>query len=210
VIDPDFKPLLASFSEVTLESEAGPIYGMWPDYRLAYLGQGWGAFARNNGGHERLLSSSYLGVNVLELTPANMQPFYAQLFSRCVDRGSSARSPVQHEYECSSATRYRRFLMSVYPLQGGRGLLVVNSRIVDQLHDPAVRTPRRPDRAAYLDEHGLIPQCTHCRRVQNMRIEKRWDWVPEWVERIPPEASHTLCRYCFDSYYVSPTSKPRS
>jgi hypothetical protein len=54
---------------------------------------------------------------------------------------------------------------------------------------------------AYRGASGLITQCAHCRRVQYPAKPDRWDWVPAWVHRSPPETTHGLCRVCFAYHY---------
>ena len=64
-----------------------------------------------------------------------------------------------------------------------------------------------PDTTTYFDANGILHQCSHCRRVQNLVAEGAWDWVPEWVEEIPRNTSHTICPPCFEYYYRSPARR---
>lgn len=101
--------------------------------------------------------------------------------------------------------------MQVYALPGGQGHLIVNTLIVERPHDRESRPPCAPDPTRYSDRHGLIRQCSHCRRVQDPVAPTRWDWVPTWVERAPPNTSHGICPVC-DSYFfpegANPTGQP--
>jgi hypothetical protein len=138
---------------------------------------------------------------VIELTAETLRPFYVRLFRSCLEAEQTGERTPQHEYECSSADVFREFVMTLYPLRERQGLLVVNSIVVETPHDPALRPPHACDRTAYVQENGWIHQCVHCRRVENVQTEGRWDWVPEWVEAFPPETSHGLCTFCHSHYY---------
>ena len=74
------------------------------------------------------------------------------------------------------------------------------TELVERPHDPVERPPQ-PTGDAYRDAQGMVHQCCHCRRMSNLAHPGRWDWVPVWVERFPPNTSHTLCGPCFAFYY---------
>ncbi|MDZ7826889.1 MAG: hypothetical protein U5R48_13845 [Gammaproteobacteria bacterium] len=73
--------------------------------------------------------------------------------------------------------------------------------MVESLHDPETHSPSAPEPASYLDEHGLLHQCAHCRRMANQTEPARWDWVPAWVEAPPPNLSHGICPLCLEYYF---------
>lgn len=199
-ICPGFDKLLRVFSLEELENHHDPVYGLWPDLRLAYLNPAWFRFAAENTGEPAISTYWNLGASVMEAIAEDLRPFYQNLFEQCLQPKEGLR-PLQHEYECSSGSLYRRFQLSVYPLRNHQGLLIVNALVVERLHDPTEREPRAADKSSYADQHGLIHQCCHCRRVQNQKIKNRWDWVPQWVDHVPRETSHTLCPLCLDYYY---------
>ena len=192
----DFATLLRDYQLADLEKHHGSIYGLWPDLRLAYVNPAWHRFAAENGGEPAISTRWKLGACILDAFSQDLGSYYRTAYNRCLELGE----PWEHQYECSSKDRYRRFHQTVYPL-GRSGLLVVNSLVVELPHDPAERSPRGPDEPVYRDGYGLIHQCAHCRRVQNLRTAQRWDWVPAWVERIPSPTSHTFCPACFGYYY---------
>ncbi|MGY8826188.1 MAG: hypothetical protein ACKVJG_20015 [Candidatus Latescibacterota bacterium] len=102
-----------------------------------------------------------------------------------------------YEYECSSPPLFRRYLQSMYPLKDGTGLVVVNHLLVEDAHS---LTAEGPDRERYLNQHGLIVQCSHCRCVKRQGVEHQWDWVPDWVADCPKGTTYFLCSTCFTYY----------
>ena len=205
---PGFERLLEPHLLDAVERHAGTVYGMWPDSRLAYFNPAWVWFALENGGDPSITSESYLGTSVLAVTPEVLKPFYRERFHSCLHPTGNARRPVQVRYQCSSAELFRELVMTLYPLRDGAGLLAVHALVVECPHDPNERIPRDPDTRELMDDHGLIHQCTHCRRVKNLTQPHRWDWVPGWVERVPRQSSHTLCHFCLRQYYLDACSVP--
>ena len=65
--------------------------------------------------------------------------------------------------------------MNVQPLGDREGLLVVNSLVLSR---PQETVAAPADESLYLDINGLFHQCSHCRRMQQARAPKNWDWVP--------------------------------
>ncbi len=206
IIAPDFRESLRNLNE--LETTTDTVYGLSPDLCLSYMNPGWFRFAQENAGEPDISRSWGLGRPIFDSIPAELHSFFRTLYENVLNASPlKDRFPASYEYECSSAETYRRFAMLVYPLSG-KGLLVVNSPILARPHDPATRPAHDPDVKIYADVHGMIHQCAHCRRIENISVKGRWDWVPEWVKRIPPRTSHTLCNYCYEIYYqrISDTS----
>ncbi len=193
----EFRLPLRRYSLPDLRAHSGTIYGLFSDLRLAYLNPAWFRFAAENGGEPRISEEWTLGRSILDSIPSPLRDFYERHFHECL----RTATVWKHEYECSSAARYRRFHQIVYPLDDGTGLLVVNSLLVDRPHDPAERLPYAPDQRTYQDADGLICQCAHCRRVKHPGELERWDWIPEWVTGFPKATSHGFCPTCFRFYY---------
>ena len=194
---PAFRPLLTSFDPASLESHAGSIVGLFGDNRIAYLNPAWYQFALDNGGEPSLPARWDLGDSILSAIGRSLLPFYVTAFLDC----RRSQQPWQHSYECSSAEMLRQFRMKVYPLSASGDLLVVHSLAIERPHDTRVRTPQTAVDANYLGRRGMISQCPHCRRYQHGVDRDRWDWVPDWVRRPPPNTSDTLCPVCRDFYY---------
>ncbi len=196
---PRFAKLLGGYDIVGLRAHAGVIYGLWPDFRLAYLNPAWFQFALANGGEPRISRDWRLGASILDAMTSPVREFYAAKYRNAL----RTYGVWSHEYECSSDTIYRWLHQMAYPLGRGEGLLIVNSVRIERPHDPHERPARRAADAVYRDHNGLTHQCAHCRRVKNLLEVERWDWVPEWVKTAPRAATHTLCPLCFAHYYPS-------
>jgi len=204
--DPRFEPLLERhFSREALDRHPGSVLGLWHDLRVAFYNTAWIRFAEENDGLPAIDAKWGLGARYLDAIAAPLRPFYADLFAAASD-SEDVVHPARHEYECSSAETYRRFVMDVHVLPGRTGYVVVNTLAEEHPHDARRREPRPPDPALYRGEDGLIRQCAHCRRIRRAD-EARWDWVPEWVDRHPGNVTHGVCEICFDYYYPRPDSE---
>jgi len=190
-----FEPLLGAFDLEGLDAEAGSVFGIFTDGRLACTNDGWERFARDNGAPE-LVRGWPLGRNVYEVIPPDLQPFYREGWEWASESGN----PWSHSYECSTPAEFRHFRMTSYPVGEGRGLLVVNS-LVASAPWPAGEEAGRP-RAEYYDARDRVTQCSHCRLTLH-QPSGRWDWVPELVQRWPDEAVPTLCDLCASYHYYA-------
>lgn len=192
---PHFLRLLEEFEFGELESAGGTVYGLWPDLRLAYMNAAWSRFAAENGGEPAIAQHWGLGRCILEAISEPLRPFFMQNYSRCLEEGR----PWEHIYQCSSAEYYREYHMTVFPLGGREGLLVVNSLRVETPH-PSVALPALVER--YRTADGIVCQCSHCRRTRRIDNPSVWDWVAQWVKQSPPETSHGICPECLGFHYA--------
>jgi hypothetical protein len=177
-----------------LQDDPSTIYVLSNDLRITFVNSAWDRFAAENGAGWSV-GEWGPGRLVLDAIPDVLRPFYQRLFARARETGEV----VEHDYECSSATEDRLFRMRILP--SANALVVVNSlvRVAPQLATAA------PDiLSMYQDEHGLIVQCSHCRRVRVAHDNARWEWVPSYVEQASPRTSHGLCKLCFEYYYPEP------
>ncbi len=180
-----------------LENHPDSVYGIWPNFQLAYLNPAWFSFAEQNNGQPSIDDDWGLGKSVLDCVSGQLYRFYKSMFKQCLDSGTI----FSHEYECSSDTIYRRFHQLVYPLDNRSGLIIVNSIIVEQAHVSSLRPTTVLDNKDYLDKNGFICQCAYCRRVKNFSLAERWDWIPAWVKSCPENTSHSYCPICFSHYF---------
>jgi hypothetical protein len=194
--EPGFKKLLEPLNLTGLENHRGTVFGIWEDRRLAYFNPWWYRFARENDGEDAIILDWNLGRSVMDSVPGSLKEFYENLYRSVFEKDPTSGPQVRHEYECSSPDIFRRYLMTLYRLGEAEGILVVNSLVVEEPHDPGTRPSHEPLPAAYVDENGFIHQCAGCRRVMNLKEEDRWDWVPAWVAKPPLRTSHTLCSTC--------------
>ncbi|HYO23466.1 MAG TPA: hypothetical protein VEQ85_00795, partial [Lacipirellulaceae bacterium] len=133
--DPTFKPLLAPFEPLLLESQGVCAYGLWSDLRLAYFSPGWFEFSAANGGEPDLSARWTLGTDLLSAIQGPLRPMFRAGYVRAL----AECRPWEHLYECSSAEQFRTFQMMAYPLANSAGLLVVHSLLVERPHpaDPS-------------------------------------------------------------------------
>ncbi len=202
--DPAFLPLLRGFDVEELDQHGGSVYGLWPDLRLACFNRSWEEFARDNGGEPAISTRWGLNSSVAEAICEPLRRYYALRYSACL----KGMEPWDHRYECSSPFAFRCFHMTAYPLGRREGLLVVNSLVVERPHDVAGVPAHSADDHAYVDAHGDLHQCAHCRRVQRSDTPQFWDWIPQWVEKSPAHASHGICPVCLDYYYPDLADEP--
>lgn len=202
-LDRKFRDLLQSYDLEALSAHTGAVYGVWADFRLAYLNPAWFRFAEDNGAAPDFPARWGLGRSILDCVSGEVRAFYETEFERCL----GSHRLWEHEYECSSDAVYRLYHQIVYPLGQGKGLLIVNSLIAERPHDPDRRPAGTADESLYVDDHGFFCQCAHCRRVKCVRDAERWDWVPEWVKRCPENTSHTFCPTCIGYHYPMLTAK---
>lgn len=166
------------------------VVGLFPDFRVGFWNDAAARFYAVNGGEGGL----QLGVSVVDVVAdPRLRSFYRDLFLTVQNCGA----PADHDYECSSPQTYRRFRLRVYPLPED-GLLLRHLLTVEQPH-PRASAPR--DERIYRDDNGFIVQCSHCRCTRRADDRATWDWVPDYVARMPPETSHGLCKPCFRHYF---------
>jgi len=195
--DSRFRPLLRDFSMILLENSNDIIYGVWPDLTLAFLNAAWFRFAAENRGEPAIATQWTLGRSILDAMPEPLVPFFERNFCRVL--AESRR--WEHSYECSSDEVQRTFRLTVYPLGNAEGLLLVNSLKVEA---PQQQMPSPSLAERYINAHGVITQCCHCRKFRPVGEKNAWDWIPAWVRHMPmPErVSHGLCEMCFGFYYT--------
>jgi hypothetical protein len=190
-----FFRLLNEFDFDQLQSDAGTIYGLWPDLTLAYTNPAWSRFASDNGSEGTISGRWSMGCNVIDAIAQPLRAFYIKNYDRCLSEGR----PWEHSYACTAANQDRMFHTIVFPLGAGEGLLVVNSLQVDLGHG---RISRPPMEAQYRNRSGIINQCCHCRRIRRVGEGPIWDWIPAWARRNPVRTSHGLCAACSGFYYA--------
>ena len=178
-----------------LEKDPAVVYMLDSDLRIRYCNEAWDRFAIENGGHG-LERQHQLGRPVMDVIPAPLKRFYQQGYDQVLSSGQ----PWEQDYDCSSPAVYRRFRMAVYPDPEGDGLSVVNSLAVDRPHGAEI-VPRGVNEFVYLDEHGHVTMCCHCRRTCRANHPHVWGWVPANLEGPPGSVSHGLCAVCANLIY---------
>ncbi len=195
-----FTALMTSSHLHILEDHPQSVFGIWPDFTLAYMNPAWFAFARRNGGDD-IAGAWSVGRSTLDAVPECLRAWYVSLF--CAAPPGEDPIPLQSEYECSSADVRRRFLVKVYPL-AEKGFIVVNSLRYEVPHVQSDRSPMPPIEQAYTRDDGFMNQCAGCRRMQSGTDPLSWHWVPEWVRETQANARSALCPKCAAGYSPIP------
>jgi CheY-like chemotaxis protein len=189
-VDP---PSLAPFAIDTLERDRATICALDGQLRITYVNQAWRTFSHDNGGTWGD-GRWGIGVALLDSVPTVLRSFYERLF----ERARTSAAPVEHSYECSSATTFRRFRMRIFRCDGGA--LVVSHSLSQEVSHRWMATPT--NERLYRNGDGIIVQCSHCRRVRPIGPEpRRWDWVPDYLAGHQDGVSHGLCPLCVEFHY---------
>ena len=201
-ITKEFEALIGESRLESLNAHPGTVYGVDSEFNISYLNPAWFEFADENGGDIFKGTSWSLGSKLFDVIPAVQQPFYKDLFESALIDGKSLVVPRQSEYECSSEQVVRRFSMHIYPVDGG-GLVIVNSLLVGELHGSLqMKQQASIDEKDYIDNDRFLYQCANCRRVRNLKIAGRWDWIPRFIKEPYPRTSHGICEPCMQHYYL--------
>ncbi len=186
--------LLKSPPVETLEGSTEPCFALSEPLHITYCNAAWDRFAQENGGGAGVLKRNIISRNLLDFVTADLKGYYAELFARSRALGQ----PVDQDYECSSSKIFRLYRMQIYPLEPGRGFVVVNSLRVERPHE---QTEQQPDDATYRDSAGLMHMCANCRRTRRVHEPEAWDWVPAHLEGELRDVSHGVCPMCLEYYY---------
>lgn len=193
--DPDFLRLLDPYELALQSSTTVSACGIWKDFTIAYLSPGWFSFSDANGGEPAISERWGLGANLLSGITGSLRQLYCETFMRCLREDRR----WEHLYDCSSPDRYRLFQMTAYPLQNAEGILITHAARIDYACDRGQGVA--PDPAAFVDSHGLLHQCSYCRKVQRQNEQPQWQWVHEWAVQSPKNTSHSVCEACYGFYF---------
>jgi hypothetical protein len=178
-----------------LDTSRDSACGLWPDLSIAWVNRAWQRFGETNGAGRGGVWG--VGRSFLDGVGTPLREYYRAHLVDVLESGH----PWESEYECSSPHLFRLFRMSVETVGDARALLVRHQRVVQRPHDRSCVRPQPADACTYVDEHGLIAQCVHCRRVRRAGRAEHWDWVPLGVEAVPDHASGSLCPQCLATRY---------
>jgi hypothetical protein len=188
---PERFELLLPGDAATFRDDGTSMFGLWPDFRIAWVNRGYLAFAAANEGHD-IATRWREGARLWDAVGEPLTAYYRPHFERLLREGRGWAS----RYDCSTPTRYRLNRMTVSPVGDRAGLLVVNATIEDAGHATEPSAPSD----VYVEPGGLVRMCANCRRVHRADREA-WDWVPAWVKRVPATVTHGLCPLCAQFLY---------
>ena len=175
-----------------LENNTSVAYALDAELHIAYCNPAWDGFAAENGGIG-LERERQVGRFVLDVVARSLVPFYEHRYRDC----QLFRHTLTHEYEGSSALTFRKFQMTFEPLPLSGGILILNRLLEAHEHE---RPPHEANDERYVAPAGSVFMCAHCRHTRHV-IEGSWEWVPEYVERLPAGVTHTLCQSCAKYHY---------
>jgi hypothetical protein len=167
-----------------LQRDPSSVAAITEDGRIGWVNGGWLEFARANGG---ATAAIHVGDNYFAGIGGETRGLFEDAVSECLASGT----PLEQEYECSSATVHRRYRVRMLPLSK-RAVLLVHHPVASRSQD---RPAEPPEEARYRDECGHIVQCGNCRRTRTFP-ELAWHWVPAWVERPIGSVAYVLCPIC--------------
>lgn len=192
---PEF--LKRTFDVDALRDERGAVVALDREGVIVWVNPAWERFAKENGAPE-VVERFGPGARYLDGITGPLAPFFAEALERTRRTGE----PWEMDYECSSPETWRLHHMRVMPIAED-GLLVEHSEVRARPHDRAACAPVEE---AFRDEHGLMLQCSNCRRVH--RVGDGWEWVVSWVRSAPAPVSHGLCASCA-GHYLAATRRAR-
>ncbi|MGD0492820.1 MAG: hypothetical protein ABSC32_14860 [Steroidobacteraceae bacterium] len=198
--DQSFVTTLPSRYLAALETHPQSVYGLWPDFTLAYLNPAWYDFASRDD-ELGVSRDCRVGDCVLDAVEENLRDWYCAFFTAAM--ADSGLIPKHHEYLRPTPQMLRWFVMMAYPVRElpRGGLIVVNSLRYEGTHDRTshLRMPPRP--SDYTGEFGFIRQCMHCRQFRSEVDRTAWDWIPEWIYHTQSNVTHSICPLCYAHYY---------
>ena len=193
-----FPDTLNGMNFKTLEESKHSIYALSEALNLLYVNPSWVDFAKKNGAIDRILKQFPIGTNITNVFLGDLvKNFYKQNYLNVLITGK----PWRNQYECSSVNEYREFHQDVYPLKNLKGLIIVNTLTVHLPMEQKGRKVYKISDKRYVNTAGFVTQCSNCRCNQRVNEPEIWDWVPEWVEKLPKNCSHSICPTCFDYYW---------
>lgn len=192
-----FSGSLVGFDLPTLERHPDTVYGLTKDLELSYFNPAWFEFAEENEGEPTISSKFTLGTPIESCLLGPAHEAYSRIYEEVLETGKARHV----EYECSSPAKLRIFTNSTYPLKNGEGLVVINRIRRLENHDRIAVPEHLLIESDYRFHTGLVHQCCNCRCIQRVDDETKWEWIPQWVSKIPRNSSHTICPICFDYYW---------
>jgi hypothetical protein len=192
----EFPTQLVGINFATLEESKHTIVAVDETLMVTYVNSSWVQFANSNAYSE--LTQIPLGSSLIDsIAGRKIKDYYVTQYANILQTGEV----WMHDYECSSRNEYRTFRQIAFPLKDGKGLILSNAL---RLKLPMQATDRKAHDAIeeqYIQKTGFIIQCTNCRHTLRADNSDVWDWVPEWVDKMPNNCNHTICQTCYDYYW---------
>src|SRR5947209_1524243 len=181
----------SSDNQALIDSDV--VFCLDAELRITYCDATWDKVARANGAAD--FGQPALGHSILDCMAEPDRTCYGSIFRRVLTQGQ----PWEHLYQYSAVDFHRQIRVHVLPLMRETGLMVIISLGVDQFrHGVGCVTGEK----AYRNRQGLILMCCGCRRTRRGAPgEESWEWVPNFIERLPSCVSDGICPACRMHYY---------
>jgi hypothetical protein len=152
---------------------------------------------------KRANRSTVLGTLYLDAIPEPLREFYSTSFAEVLKTGNV----WEHDFECSAPQTNRLFHMRMLRLSHSH-LLIENSLRVEHPH--VRKSPPQSELVTYVNEHGILTMCCHCRRTRRIAPDQNavWDWIPRFLMDQPARISHGLCQTCMGYFYPETGNRP--
>jgi hypothetical protein len=172
-----------------IEHDPSIVFALNRELRIIYCNQAWDRAAVANGGATLKRPAPY-GICILDIIAHPLRDLYRSAY---VDVFATKRQWV-YQYECSTATLYRRFQMTALQRPGDDFILVANFLLEERPHGKE-RPARAPDPNVYRGREDAVTMCCLCRRTLR-RNSRAWDWVPVYVDTPPSSLTYGVCDRC--------------
>lgn len=193
----DFLDKLGDFNLEVLENSKYSIYALSKDLKFIYFNPAWFNFAVKNKFDETASRKLMIGTSVLKsIKGIRLKLYFRKHYKKVIRTGEI----WHHQYQCSSHKEYRFFHQTVYPLHNKAGVLIVNTEMFKLPMSNMSRETFHAIGNRYIQPNDHIVQCSNCRHTQRADQLDIWDWVPDWVEKLPPNHSLSICPTCEHLY----------
>ncbi|MBT8315590.1 MAG: hypothetical protein KJP26_14125 [Maribacter sp.] len=194
---PDFLSQLGDFNLEVLERSEYSIYALSRDLRFTYFNPAWFRFATKNGFDKAAAKKLALGSSVLKwIRGLRLKCYLRNNYKKVIRTGK-----IWHfDYECSSPSEYRLFHQIVHPLYKKSGVLIINTEMFKLPMSTMNRKTFRVIEDRYIQSDGQIVHCGNCRHTRRADEPDLWDWVPEWIDKLPANYRLSICPTCEHLY----------
>ncbi len=195
--DNRFLDILGDFNFEVLENSKYSIYALSKDLKFIYFNPAWFDFADKNGFDKVASKNMILGTPFLKsIKGVRLRLYFYNNYKKVLKTGKA----WHHDYECSSKTEFRFFHQTAYPLKNQEGILVIHTEMFKLPMENMNREAFKAIEQRYLNADGQIIQCSNCRHTQRADKPEHWDWVPDWVEKLPFNHKLDICPTCEHLY----------
>jgi hypothetical protein len=192
IIDIFFKRHIDYLDIESIKKSHDVIYIVDEKMILRAYNHAWIKFAKDNHG-AMILAYYSTGSNIADAFTGPIKDYLIGAYKKALQENK----PFEHDYECPSAAEYRLFHQTAYPIVESRGLVISNHLV--KTCSPTETAHEFKER--FVNEHGIVVQCSNCRKIRDSKNDDGWLWVPEFIEKPYPKTSHGICPRCLDHYY---------